>query len=160
SGAALLGSSVAAQQADAPQLFDATLNLPDPKKSGIEHIVVVTMENRSFDHFLGWLPNADGKQAGLTYLDGQGRPEQTRPFSGEYTGCGHPDPDHSYAGGRIQYNAGAMDGFLRSGSNDQLAISYYTAADNPFYSQLALNYTSFDRYFCSILGPTFPNRMF
>ena len=31
--------------------------------SQIKHIVVVMMENRSFDHFLGWLPNADGKQA-------------------------------------------------------------------------------------------------
>ncbi len=40
-------------------------NLPSPQESGIEHIVVVTMENRSFDHFLGWLPGADGKQAAL-----------------------------------------------------------------------------------------------
>ena len=44
-------------------------NLPIPTNSGIEHIVVVTMENRNFDHFLGWLPNADDKQAGLTYTD-------------------------------------------------------------------------------------------
>lgn len=33
----------------------------------IKHIVVVMMENRSFDHLLGWLPNANGKQAGLSY---------------------------------------------------------------------------------------------
>ncbi|MGB8004424.1 MAG: alkaline phosphatase family protein, partial [Gaiellaceae bacterium] len=45
---------------------DAAL-LPRPGRSGIEHVVVVMMENRSFDHLLGWLPHADGKQAGLKY---------------------------------------------------------------------------------------------
>ena len=43
--------------------------LPNPADSGIDHIEVVTMENRSLDHFMGWLPNAGGKQAGLTYVD-------------------------------------------------------------------------------------------
>src|SRR4051794_13532365 len=47
----------------------AATTLPSPGASGIDHIVVVMMENRSFDHFLGWLPGADGKQAGLTYVD-------------------------------------------------------------------------------------------
>ena len=47
----------------------ASTALPSPARSGIEHIVVVMMENRSFDHFLGWLPGANGRQAGLTYLD-------------------------------------------------------------------------------------------
>src|SRR6195256_5116246 len=79
SGAALLGSSIAQQP-------DATFHLPDPKKSGIEHIVVVTMENRSFDHFLGWLPNADGKQAGLRYADRAGVSHATHSLSGDYTG--------------------------------------------------------------------------
>ncbi len=43
--------------------------LPPPGESGIDHVVVVMMENRSFDHQLGWLPNADGRQAGLIRLD-------------------------------------------------------------------------------------------
>ena len=51
--------------------------VPAPDASGIEHIVVVMMENRSFDHFLGWLPGADGKQAGLTYYDAAGAPHTT-----------------------------------------------------------------------------------
>ena len=42
--------------------------LPNPESTGIEHIVLVMMENRSFDHFLGWLPHANGKQAGLCTL--------------------------------------------------------------------------------------------
>jgi len=48
--------------------------LPDPASSGIEHVVVFMMENRSFDHMLGWLPGADGKQAGLTFVDAAGVP--------------------------------------------------------------------------------------
>jgi phospholipase C len=67
--------------------------LPSPENSGIEHVVVVTMENRSFDHFLGWLPNADGKQAGLTYVNKTGVSHSTRSLSGDYTGCPHPSPD-------------------------------------------------------------------
>ena len=43
-----------------------------PEASGIEHIVWVMMENRSFDHFLGWLSHANGRQAGLEYLDQAG----------------------------------------------------------------------------------------
>jgi phospholipase C len=75
-------------------------------------------------------------------------------------GCGYKDPDHSYLGGRLQYNGGKVNGFLTDPANDAYAISYYTAADRPFMSQLALNFTTCDQYFCSILGPTYPNRFF
>ena len=129
-------------------------------KGAISHIVVVMMENRSFDHLLGWLPNADGRQAGLTYVDAQGVAHQTYPLAPDYTGCPHPDPDHSYSGGRAEYDGGQMDGFLRAGQNDIYSIGYYVEQDLPFYNALARNYTSFDRYFCSILSSTFPNRIF
>ncbi|MGB7848067.1 MAG: alkaline phosphatase family protein [Candidatus Acidiferrum sp.] len=134
--------------------------LPSPENSGIEHIVVLTMENRSFDHLLGWLPNGDGKQAGLSYVDSKGTSHPTHALSGDYTGCPHPDPDHSYSGARMEYDNGAMDGFLRAGSNDVFSIGYYGEQDNPFYAALARNYTACDRYFAAILGPTFPNRLF
>src|SRR5438093_9471611 len=71
------------------------LSLPPPSRSGIEHIVVVMMENRSFDHLLGWLPNADGRQAGLSYVDRAGMAHDTYALAPDYTGCPHPDPDHS-----------------------------------------------------------------
>lgn len=132
--------------------------LPNPRASGIEHIIVTMMENRSFDHFFGWLPNADGKQQGLSYSDANGVSHPTFPLAPDFSGC-DSDPDHSYGGGRTEYNHGAMDGFLRS-SSDLHAIGYYTAADLPFHSQLALHYTALDRYFCSVLGPTLPNRNF
>ena len=46
--------------------------LPDPRESGIEHVVIVTLENRSFDHFFGWIPGADGRRADLRYTDESG----------------------------------------------------------------------------------------
>jgi len=161
SGAALVGASWPLSR----KLFaqDVTLNLPSlpsPESCGIEHIVVVTMENRSFDHFLGWLPNADGKQAGLTYVDNAGVSHATHSLSGDNTGCPHPDPDHSYEGARVEFDQSAMDGWLRAGSNDVYSIGYYGEQDIPFYAALARNYTACDRYFASILGPTFPNRLF
>jgi len=134
--------------------------LPSPQASGIEHVIVVTMENRSFDHFLGWLPGAEGKQAGLGYTDRNGVVHTTYSLGSDYTGCGHPDPDHSYNESRVAYDDGRMDGFLRAGSNDVYAIGYYPEGTLPFYTALSRNFLVCDRYFASILGPTFPNRMF
>jgi phospholipase C len=75
-------------------------------------------------------------------------------------GCGHPDPDHSWSGGRVAYNDGLMDGFLRAGANDTYAIGYYVEADRPFFNAFARAYTTCDAFFSSILGPTYPNRIF
>ena len=160
SGAALLGRTVGAARAGQLPADHGRASLPPPGESGIEHIVVVMMENRSFDHYLGWLPNADGRQEGLSYLDAAGAAHPTHPLAPDFTGCSHPDPDHSYAGGRRQYDGGAMDGFRRSGANDDYAIGFYVEEDRPFGSALARNFTTLDRSFCSILGPTFPNRLF
>ena len=141
-------------------LVGAPLILPPAGQSGIKHIVVVTMENRSFDHLLGWLPGSDGKQAGLFYPDKNGVPHATHALAPDYTGCGHPDPDHSYGPGRVAWDRGRMDGFLRAGSNDVYSIGYYGKSDLPFFSALAENFTVCDHYFASILSPTIPNRMF
>jgi phospholipase C len=163
--ALLAGGSVALGCAthvapSSPVTTPAYPGLPDPAKSGIEHVIVVTMENRSFDHFLGWLPNATGQQAGLNYTDSSGVSHSTYPLSGDFTGCGHTDPEHSYSGSRMEYDGGKMDGFLRAGSNDVFSIGFYQESDIPFYAALARNYTTCDHYFAAILGPTFPNRMF
>ena len=136
-------------------------SIPSAPQSGIDHIVVVMMENRSFDHFLGWLPNADGVQAGLSYPDDGGVLQPTHQLSPlDYTGCGHPDPDHTWQGGRDEYNDGAMNGFLVAGENDEYAIGYYVEDDRPFFNALAREYTTCDAFFAAILGPTYPNRIF
>jgi phospholipase C len=133
--------------------------LPRPDSSGIEHIVLVMMENRSFDHMLGWMPGARGRQAGLSYKDKNGVSHDTYRLK-SFTGCPHPDPDHSYQGGRSEYDLGEMDGWLRTTTNDIYCIGYYAEEDLKFFSAFARNYTTLDNFFPSILSSTFPNRIF
>jgi len=128
--------------------------------SNIQHIVVVMMENRSFDHFLGWLPNSVGKQAGLSYTDTTGASHPTHDLAPMWTGCGYNDPDHSYQGGRTEVDNGKMDGFLQTSVADEYAIGYYSESDQQFFPKFARQFTTCDMYFPSILAPTFPNRIF
>ena len=152
--AAVLGRPVA----QALAATETSARLPAPARSGLDHVIVVMMENRSFDHLLGWLPGADGKQAGLSYADSGGVQHATFPLAPDYQGCGYADPDHSYAGGRVEYDDGACDGWLRV--NDVFSIGYYRQEDLPFLGRAVPDWTSFDQYFCAILGPTFPNRIY
>src|SRR5947208_13516640 len=131
--------------------------LPSPRDLPIDTFVVLMMENRSFDHFMGWFPGADGKQAGLSYVDDNGKTYQTHPLAPDYQGCAFNDPDHSWDGGRAQFNNGKLDGFLK-GDNDVYAIGYYVEKDIPFLAATARAFTLCDRFFCSILASTFPNR--
>ena len=125
--------------------LSAQSTLPAPESSGIDHIVVVMMENRSYDHFLGWMPKSDGRQEGLTYLDANGVAHPTFPLAPDFQGCAHPDPDHSYEGGRVEHNAGACDGWLRAGTNDEFSIGYYTKEDLGFFAKAAPEWTVCDR---------------
>ena len=162
-----LGTLAAASLAEAANagrvssfvLDDEKRALPSPQNSGIEHIVLVSMENRSFDHILGWLPHANGKQAGLTYVDKSGQPHPTYHLT-DYQNCALADPDHSYAGGRIQFDVGKCDGWLRASTNDLFPIGYYEAKDVSFLSQAAPYWTACDHYFAAILAPTYPNRFY
>ncbi|MDQ1588407.1 MAG: phospholipase, partial [Microbacteriaceae bacterium] len=133
--------------------------LPSPTSSGIDHIIVVMMENRSFDHFVGWMPNADGKQSGLTYVDRYGARHSTYRLT-DFQGCGHPDPDHSYEGGRIEFNNGKNDGWLRAGDNDSFAVGYYDSSDLDFWGQAGPDWTVCDRYFAATMAETYPNRLY
>jgi phospholipase C len=135
-------------------------NVPAPRNMPIDTFVVLMMENRSFDHYLGWLPGADGRQKGLAYTDAAGNRFRTHRLTPDFQGCAHPDPDHSWDGGRAQIDGGRMDGFLRSGDNDVFSIGYYEKRDLPFLPAAAREFTTFDRFFCSLLASTFPNRQY
>src|SRR5258708_2404434 len=87
----------------------------------IRHVVVLMMENRSFDHFLGWVPGADGKQAGLAYPDAVGGLHSTHHLAPDFQGCLFRAPDHSYSGGRAEYAGGRNDGWARATSQVSLA---------------------------------------
>ncbi len=126
----------------------------------MQHIVVVMMENRSFDHMLGWLPGATGRQAGLSYADASGVRHPTYPLAPDYQGCGLSDPDHSHQGGLVEYNNGACDGWLRAGANDRFCIGYYQQSDLAFLGQAAPAWTTCDQYFAATLAETYPNRVY
>ena len=133
--------------------------LPSPRNLPLDHVVVVMMENRSFDHYFGWLDSADGSQD-ETYLDPTGQPVATRHASSleaQWQGCGHPDPGHGWEAGRAQLRGG----FVADGSgNDEFALTYYDEGDIEFLHAAAGAYTVYDRFFCSLLGPTWPNRYY
>jgi phospholipase C len=131
--------------------------IPSPRNMPIDTFIVLMMENRSFDHYLGWLPGADGRQAGLTFTNPKGKRFPTHRLVDFYQSCGFLDPDHSWDGGRTELDGGRMDGFLRSDS-DEFAIGYYAEPDLPFTPHNAKAFTAFDRFFCSLLSSTYPNR--
>src|SRR3954451_7206076 len=144
--------------------------LPTPQNMPIDHFVVLMMENRSFDHYFGWLPNADAVQS-RTYLDPDNgnAPVNTRHAStlggAEWQGCGHPDPDHSWDGGRRQLGSALTnpksepDGFLE-GDNDEFALCYYDEGDLGFIHAAGREFTVFDRFHCSLMASTWPNRYY
>ena len=138
----------------------AAARLPAPGQSGIAHIVVVMMENRSFDHFFGWMPRcADGKQAGLTYVDRYGC--RTRPTTSPRSpGCGSRTPTTATrAAGSSSTVAPATAG-CAPGSNDSLSVGYYEQADLQFLGQAAPGWTTCDRYFSAVMAETYPNRFY
>jgi phospholipase C len=137
--------------------------LPEPGKAPFDTVVVLMMENRSFDHMLGWLPGANGRQQGLTYRDKDGVVQETWPLAPDFQGCRHLDPDHTWQGIRDQYADGRCDGFLKTPSakpGDLFPIGYYREGDLPIMTALAKGYTTFDSYFCSMMGPTWENRLY
>ena len=135
--------------------------LPQPKEAPFDTVVVLMMENRSFDHMLGWLPGANGRQQGLVYADRLGVPQATWPLAPDFQGCAYEDPDHTWPGIAIQYADGRCDGFLQTAKiGDRFPIGYYRKEDLPILGALATNYTTFDNYFCSMMGPTWENRLY
>lgn len=135
--------------------------LPAAKDAGFDKVVVVMLENRSFDHYLGWVPGADGVQAGTKQVDLGGRMHESYDLAPKFQNCDLADPDHSYDGGRVQLNGGRMDGFLLTQpEGDTFPIGYYTAESLPFFKGCAEHWTICDRYFSGILGATTPNRFY
>jgi phospholipase C len=140
---------------------------PDDK---IRHIVILMMENHSFDNYFGTLGIGDG----LTREpDGSWGPANeelngtvVRPYHFPSTIQHGGVPTQSWYASHIQYADGANDGFVRSiertipGGDPRVAMGYWNEEDLPFYASLARTFGVADRWHCSLLGPTFPNRRF
>src|SRR6266849_1684907 len=137
----------------------------------IKHIVVLMMENHSYDSYLGMLAGrGDGFKLGR-----DGQPKAANPNAdGKMIRGYHPPsteqadgvPCQSWHASHLQWNGGRMDGFVTStqevepAADETVGMSYWTEADLPFYYGLARTFPLADRWFSSCLGPTFPNRRF
>jgi phospholipase C len=139
---------------------------PEELLGGIDHIVVVMMENRSFDHYFGsamFLENlqVDGLTGKETNLNLAGEPIGVFSLD-DFT---PPDPPHSWDESHLQWNLGENDGFVirhelaHAGSAHE-AMGYHTRAHLPLLYALADNYVLCDQWFSSAMGPTWPNRFY
>src|SRR5713226_9677147 len=145
------------------------------KLTDIEHVVILIQENRSFDHYFGSYRGVRGfSDQSMAFH--QPDPANTTispvgallPFhldtSTTNAACTH-DINHDWVPQHQSWNNGAMNGFVSSrlpiDSNDAiLSMGYYTRADIPYYYALADGFTICDNYFCSVMGPTDPNRLY
>jgi phospholipase C len=145
--------------------------------ANIDHIVVLMMENRSFDHMLGYL-SKEGNQAGQKRpdVDGLRGGEKNRYKGRDYpsfplTGTGTvflESPGHGHACVVNQVNGGKLDGFVadfanhyeEEGVDPGKVMGYYTAAQVPVYDFLAQEFLICQRWFAAHPGPTFPNRFY
>jgi len=155
-----------AADAPRPELATGTDTLDE-----ISHIVVLMMENHSYDNYLGMLAgHGDGLPLGPdgrplpTNPAADGTPVHLRHFTGtrQYPGV----PAQSWNASHIQWDGGACTGFVRSveqtkpGLDASVPMTYWTEHDLPFYYGLARTFPLATRWFSSCLGPTFPNRRF
>ena len=136
---------------------------PQELLAGIDTFVVLVMENRSFDHFLGSLLLAEGRPLkGLTGLESNLSPEgeAIHPFVlDDFT---PEDPPHGWDSTHRQWNEGAMDNFVKehAGPSQHQVMGYHTRGQLPSIYQLADAFTVCDAWHCSVLGPTWPNRFY
>ncbi len=138
-------------------------------------MVILIQENRSFDHYFGSYRGVRGfSDQSMAFR--QPDPANTAsppvgkllPFhldtSTTNAACTH-DISHDWVPQHQSWDNGAMDGFVTSrlaiNANDAvLTMGYYTRADLPYYYALADAFTICDNYFCSVMGPTDPNRLY
>jgi phospholipase C len=141
-----------------------------PELANIEHIIIVMMENHSFDNYFGMLPYRVAARAGQVdgwpALGGDGVPTTTQTDASGNTYRAFPMPDgcqpkgvsQSWDSSHLAYDDGAMDGFLQRSSQE--AVGYWDDSTLPFYYSLASYFPVCDRYFSSTLCQTYPNRVF
>ncbi len=137
----------------------------------LKHVVVLMMENHSYDNYLGMLA---GRGDGFP-LGPDGEPEvSSTGLEGESVPAHHlastvqvaESPTQSWHASHLQWDDGKLDGFvtatqqLTPGKDATPAMGYWTERDLPFYYGLARTFPLADRWFSSCLGPTFPNRRF
>jgi phospholipase C len=178
-GLAVLGGGTA-QAADGTTLLNRSPLLrqpdsrPDPKRPAgtpdpripIDHVVVLMMENHSFDNYFGMLPKLGQPKADGFRFNQHGKPVDTQPTKGGVirafkmpSVCQmEHEPDQSWNGTHIAMNHGRMNGFVKASGD--VAMGYWDNEDLPFYYSLANHFTLANRWFCSAPCQTYPNRRY
>jgi phospholipase C len=171
-----------AQEFLPPHVRRAIADTSEPtrgKLSDIKHVVILMQENRSFDHYFGTLPGVCGYSDpnAITLSTGRSvfyQPDPTNPAG--YLLPFHldtrtsnaqaiPSTNHTWKVQHQAWNSGRMDGWLAThrtadGENAPYVMGHHTREDIPFQFALAESFTICDHYFCSVLGPTWPNRLY
>jgi phospholipase C len=149
-----------------------------PGLDGLRHVVVLMMENRSFDHMLGSLAaddsRIDGVKSTLSNPDSNGNPVNAQPLA-QFQSQLDPDPDHHFPAVDLQIFGGDtsptrtanMQGFVKSYFNQrrdlahsQKIMYYFPKEKLPVLTTLATEFAVFNKWFASIPGPTICNRAF
>ena len=179
--AARLAAAAAAAALLPPNVRRALAQEPPRRGSigDVKHVVLLMQENRSFDHYFGTLAGVRGfddpKAAMLAtgnsvfYQPDPGNPSgyllpfhlDTRKTSAQKI----PSTNHGWATQHESWNQGRMDNWLPAhrkidGVNAPYVMGYHTRADIPFQFALAESFTVCDAYHSSVMGPTWPNRMY
>jgi phospholipase C len=140
-----------------PKLPEGVDTLPQ-----IEHVIVVMMENHSYDDHFGMLNRGDGFR-----LDHHRRPLDANPYQDDLylrafhmpSTCqlsGHPG--QAWNTSHTAFDNGRNDGFVKG--SGPVAMGYWDGSDIPFYYGLGQTFPVCDRWFCSVLAQTYPNRRF
>jgi phospholipase C len=181
-GAAGIAGATAAQLL-MPRNVQRVLAQGPPRQaslSDIKHIVLLMQENRSFDHYFGTLAGVRGfndpkamklystKRSVFYQPDSENPNGYLLPFHLDTRATNAqkiPSTNHSWVVQHEAWNQGDMDRWVPAhrkadGENGPYCMGYYTRADIPFQFALAESFTLCDEYFCSVLGPTWPNRMY
>jgi phospholipase C len=155
----------------------------EPSRKGsladIKHIVLLMQENRSFDHYFGTMagvrgfddPRALALPGGRSVFyqpDSENPAGYTLPFhldTHKTSAQKIPSTNHSWEVQHASWNGGLMDRWMPAhrkadGENGPFAMGYYTRSDIPFQFALAEAFTVCDSYHCSVMGPTWPNRLY
>ncbi|MDB6100309.1 MAG: phospholipase phosphocholine-specific [Gammaproteobacteria bacterium] len=135
----------------------------------VEHVVILMKENRSFDHYFGTLGGVRGFNDKATLPnEGEASIFQQSTGNGGYIEPFRADSDttnalnmgglpHGWPDGHAMWNNGRWDRWVQAkGAN---TMAYFTREDIPFHYALADSFTVCDQYFCSVMGPTNPNRV-
>jgi phospholipase C len=132
---------------------------PRGEQIPLDHILLVMQENRSFDELYSGLADAGVRTAD----PGASNPDADGGGVARYHEASYcvADTEHGWAGAHQEWDEGANDGFVLANAPDGArAMGYYDESDLGFDYALARAFAISDMHFSSVLGPTWPNRMY